>query len=208
MKRFSTIYLLTAVVLLGSCARQYPVFNQMPTNAYIGQPDRGNTAPKAQEEATVRTPEKELVAVEGTEEISLAKVDADPRLSEMLKGNSPEQLDEQLMGALATTQGQKLMAKPAIATQIEKVRTMLAQTDLQKVNSSDVKIGKSSKFVDKTIKKHMGPSAAKALNRDLRIGLILIGIAILVGIIPGLGLVSAILGIVGVVFAILGLLAM
>jgi|GEM_PF-1651141 hypothetical protein len=208
MKGISTTYLLAAVVMLGSCARQYPVFNQMPTNAYIGQPDRVYITKKATEVAAVSTPEKVLAVVEAKEEISLAKVDADPRLSEMLKENSPKQLDEQLVGALATTQGQKLMAKPAIAAQIEKIRTMLVQMDLQKINPSDVKIGKSSNFVDKTIKKHMGPSAAKSLNRDLRIGLILIGIAILVGLIPGLGLVSAILGIVGVVFAILGLLAM
>lgn len=207
MKKISTIYLFAAVLLLGSCARQYPVFNQMPTNAYMGQPEKAKTVEPRVEVASVTTAGA-ASAVEVEEEVSLARVDADPRLSEMLKENSPKQLDEQLAGALATTQGQKLLAKPSVAAQIEKVRTMLAQTDLQKVNPSDVQVTKSSKFVDKAIKKHMGPSAAKALNRDLKIGLVLIGIAILVGLIPGLGLVSAILGVIGVVFAILGLLAM
>lgn len=204
MKKLSPIYLIAAVLLLGSCARQYPVFNQMPTNAYMGQPEKAKTV----EVAVVAAPEQEVAVVETVEEVNLAKVDTDPRLSEMLKEKSPKQLDEQLAGALATTQGQKLLAKPAVAAQIEKIRTMLAQTDLQKVNPSEVQMAKNSKFVDKAIKKHMGPSAANSLNRDLKIGLILIGIAILVGLIPGLGLVSAILGVVGVVFAILGLLAM
>ena len=53
MKKLSTIYLLGALVTLGSCAREYPVFNQMPKNAYIGQPDRSEVNVKAQAPAEV-----------------------------------------------------------------------------------------------------------------------------------------------------------
>lgn len=213
MKKISTIYLLGAMVMLGSCARQYPVFNQMPTNAYMQHPDR--TPVKSVEktaQVAVTTPADQVAALpeNGTNAVeeALSEMDTNPRLSQMLAENSPKQIDEQLETALATTQGQKLMAKPAIAAQINKVRAMMAQPEIQSATTSDVKTSKVSKLVDKSIKKNMSPEAAKALNRNLKLGLILIGVGVILSVIPGVWYLGGIVGLIGVIFVILGLLEM
>jgi antitoxin component HigA of HigAB toxin-antitoxin module len=206
MKKLSTIYLLGAMVMLGSCARQYPVFNQMPTNAYM-QPKtqtQPGTTEKSMEAAATALPEAGSADVQE----ALAEVEKNPQVSSMLESNSPRQIDEQLTTALASTKGQELLAKPAIAAQINKVRAMMAQPEMQRADLTDVKSSKVSKLVDKSIKKHMAPEAAKALNRNLKLGLILIGAAVILSVIPGLWYLAGIVGLVGVVFAIIGLLDM
>jgi hypothetical protein len=200
MKKLSTIYLLGALVTLGSCAREYPVFNQMPKNAYIGQPNRSEVKTQAPVEVAVVTPAAQTTPV--------AEVIAEGRVSEVLVNNTPKQIDEQLESALATTQGQKLMAKPAIAAQINKVRAMMAQPEMQNAKPSDVQVSKATKLIDKSVKKSMEPAAAKALNRNLKLGLILIGVGIILSVIPGVWYLGGIVGLIGVIFVILGLLEM
>ena len=210
MKKLSTIYLLGALVTLGSCAREYPVFNQMPKNAYIGQPDRSEVNVKAQAPAEVAAvmPVTQT-ATESNQVTSLSEAVSEGRVSEMLAENTPKQLDERLESALATTQGQKLMAKPAIAAQINKVRAMMVKDEFQnqKLNVSDVKSPLVSKMVDKQIKKSMEPAAAKALDSKITIGLVLILVGIVVGLIPGIGwTLGGIVSAIGVVFIVLGLI--
>jgi hypothetical protein len=208
MKKRSTIYLLGALVTLASCAREYPVFNQMPKNAYMGQPNRSEVKVQApaSEEVAVVTPDAQN-APETKAVVSLSEAVSEGRVSEMLAENTPRQLDEKLERALATTQGQALMAKPAVAAQINKVRAMMVQDEFQNMNVSDVKSPLVSKIVDKQIKKSMEPAAAKALDNKIRIGLILILVGILVGLIPGIGwAVGSIVAVVGIVFVVLGLI--
>ena len=208
MKKLSTIYLLGALVTLASCAREYPVFNQMPKNAYMGQPNRSEVNVKAQApaELAVVTPTAQNTS-EPAQVTSLSEAVSDGKVSEMLAENTPKQIDEQLERALATTEGQKLMAKPAVAAQINKVRAMIVKDEFQKVNLSDVKSPLASKVVDKQIKKSMEPAAAKVLNNKIRIGLILILVGILIGLIPGIGwTIGSIVAVVGIVFIVLGLI--
>lgn len=213
MKKLSTIYLLGVLVTLGSCAREYPVFNQMPKNAYIGQPNRSEVKAQIPAETAVVAVEKSEVAeevpvqaTETSEPQTFAGVMADPRVAEMLAEKTPRQIDEQLESALATTEGQKLMAKPAVAAQIKKVRTMLANSENLKVNTSDLS-SKVSTIADKQFKKSMEPAAAKALNNKIRIGLILVLIGLLLGLIPGVGwTLGSIVSVVGIVFIVLGLI--
>jgi hypothetical protein len=206
MKKVSTIYLLGAIMMLGSCARQYPVFNQMPTNAYIQPKDKVQPAsqPAVESAAVAVVVESEPAVVETP--ASFSKLMAEPQVAEMLNNKTPKQIDEQLELALATTKGKELMAKPAIASQINKVREMLAKDEFQSINASDVKSPVVSKMIDKQLKKSMEPKEAKALNNKIRIGLILILIGLLLGLIPGLGwALGGIVSAVGVVFVILGL---
>lgn len=209
MKKISTIYLLGAIMMLGSCARQYPVFNQMPTNAYIQSKDKIQpvSQPAVESAAVAVVEEKaEPTSVVETPE-TISGLMADPQVAEMLKNKTPKQIDEQLEVALATTKGQELMAKPAIAAQINKVREMLVKEEFQSVNPSDVKSPVVSKMIDKQIKKSMEPKEAKALNNKIRIGLILILVGLLLGLIPGLGwALGGIVSAVGIVFVILGLI--
>ncbi|TDB64073.1 hypothetical protein [Arundinibacter roseus] len=215
MQKISTLCLLATIVVLGSCGRQYPTFNQMPVNAHYEPRERvqpvaetPTVVAEAPSQANEATPAVSPIVSSVSEGEVLAGIESDERMTAILAEKSPKQIDQQLENALASAEGQKLLARPAVAAQIEKVRSMLAQTNIQKVNPSEVQVSKASKLVDKSIRKHMGPSAAKALNRDLKIGLILIAVAILVGLIPGLGLVSLIVGVIGVVFVILGLIAL
>ncbi len=210
MKKLSTIYLLGALVTLASCAREYPVFNQMPKNAYMGHPDRSEVNVKAQAPAEVAAvmPVSQTTT-ESDQVTSLSEMVSEGRVSEMLAENTPKQLDERLESALATTQGQKLMAKPAVAAQINKVRAMMVNDEFQnqKLNVSDVKSPLVSKMVDKQIKKSMEPAAAKALDSKITIGLILILVGIVVGLIPGIGwTLGGIVSAIGVVFIVLGLI--
>ncbi len=214
MKKLSTIYLLGALVTLGSCAREYPVFNQMPKNAYIGQPNRSEVQTQVPVETALVAVEKSepvqaapVQAMESSESQTFSGLMADPRVAELLAEKTPRQIDEQLESALATTQGQALMAKPAVAAQINKVRTMLAKNENLKVNTSDIKNSKVSTIVDKQIKKSMEPAAAKSLNNKIRIGLILVLIGLLLGLIPGVGwTLGSIVSVVGIVFIVLGLI--
>lgn len=210
MKKLSTIYLLGALVTLASCAREYPVFNQMPKNAYMGQPNRSEVkvqAPASEEIAVVNSDAQN--APETKPVVSLSEAVSEGRVSEMLAENTPKQIDEKFERALATTQGQALMAKPAVAAQINKVRAMMANDEFQnqKLNVSDVKSPLVSKMVDKQIKKSMEPEEAKALNNKIRIGLILVLIGLLLGLIPGIGwTLGSIVSVVGIVFIVLGLI--
>lgn len=215
MKKLSTIYLLGALVTLGSCAREYPVFNQMPKNAYIGQPDRAEVKTQATAETAVVAVEKSeameaapVQVAQSPETQTFSGVMTDQRVAEMLAEKTPREIDEQLESALATTQGQKLMAKPAVAAQINKVRTMLAQNENIKINTSDIANSKvASTIADKQFKKSMEPAAAKALNNKIRIGLILVLIGLLLGLIPGIGwTLGSIVSVVGIVFIVLGLI--
>lgn len=207
MKKLSTIYLLGALVTLGSCAREYPVFNQMPKNAYIGQPNRAEVKTQTPAEVAVVTPVTQNTT-ELAQEAPVSEVIAQGRVSEALVNNTPKQIDEQLESALATTQGQKLMAKPAVAAQINKVRAMMARPEMQNATPSEVQIAKATTLADKSVTKSMEPAAAKALNRNLKIGLILIGVGIILGVIPGVWYLGGIVGLIGVIFVILGLLEM
>lgn len=206
MKKLSTIYLLGALVTLGSCAREYPVFNQMPKNAYIGQPNRAEVKSQTPAEVAVVTPVTQNTEI--AEEAPATEAIAQGRVSEALVTNTPKQIDSQLESALATTQGQKLMAKPAIAAQINKVRAMMASPEMQNATPSDVQVAKATTLANKAITKSMEPAAAKALNRNLKLGLILIGVGIILGVIPGVWYLGGIVGLIGVIFVILGLLEM
>lgn len=206
MKKLSTIYLLGALVTLGSCAREYPVFNQMPKNAYIGQPNRAEVKSQTPVEVAVVTPATQNTEI--AQETPVSDVIAQGRVSEALVTNTPKQIDGQLESALATTQGQKLMAKPAIAAQINKVRAMMARPEMQNATPSEVQIAKATTLAEKSVNKSMEPAAAKALNRNLKIGLILIGVGIILGVIPGVWYLGGIVGLIGVIFVILGLLEM
>ena len=193
--------------MLGGCARQYPVFNQMPTNAYIPQAEKAKRveAPvQAQEVAVVNETPSQVTA----QQVEAPSVSENLQVSAVLAKNTPKQIDEQLDKALASAAGQKLMANPAMAERIQKVRTMLAQPEVQNMQPNQAEISKAQKLADKTIKKHMAPSASKALNRNLTLGLVLIGAAVILALIPGLGLVSTIVGVIGLVFLILGLINM
>ncbi|WP_247236896.1 DUF308 domain-containing protein [Telluribacter sp. SYSU D00476] len=208
MKKSITLCLLGATLMLGGCARQYPVFNQMPTNAYIPQAEKAKRV-----EAPVQAQEVAVVVNETPSQVTVQQAEA-PSVSEnlqvsaVLEKNTPKQIDQQLDKALASAAGQKLMANPAMAERIQKVRTMLAQPEVQNMQPNQAEISKAQKLADKTIKKHMSPSAAKALNRNLTLGLVLIGAAVILALIPGLGLVSTIVGVIGLVFLILGLINM
>lgn len=207
MKKLSTIYLLGALVTLGSCAREYPVFNQMPKNAYIGQPNRAEVKTQTPVEVAVVTPVISNTT-ELAQEAPVAEAMTQGRVSEALVSNTPKQIDEQLESALATTQGQKLMAKPAVAAQINKVRAMMARPEMQNATPSDVQVAKATTLANKSVTKSMEPAAAKALNRNLKLGLILIGVGIILSIIPGVWYLGGIVGLIGVIFVILGLLEM
>ena len=207
MKKLSTIYLLGALVTLGSCAREYPVFNQMPKNAYIGQPTRAEVKTQAPVEVAVVTPVTPNTT-ELAQEAPVAEAMAQGRVSEVLVTNTPKQIDEQLESALATTQGQKLMAKPAVAAQINKVRAMMARPEMQNATPSDVQVAKATTLANKSVTKSMEPAAAKALNRNLKLGLILVGVGIILSVIPGVWYLGGIVGLIGVIFIILGLLEM
>ena len=211
MKKISTVYLLSVIVVLGGCAREYPTFNQMPTSAYQGQKARVVEQPAAEtavvEVAAVpeSAPKAEKIEALGT----------NPEVVRMLANNSPKQIDEQLETALATTQGQKLMANPLVATQIDKARKLIAQNELRNAPLSDVQTSQASKLINKTLKKQMekttlapaSPKAAKALNNKIRIGLILVLVGLLLYLIPGLGYaVGSIVTVIGIVFIVLGLL--
>ncbi len=211
MKKISTVYLLCAVVLLGSCAREYPTFNQMPKNVHVEQKAKA----KVKETEAVEVAEAKTES-RSEQHITIAELSKNEEVMEMLANNSPKQIDEQLESALATTQGQDLMAKPLIAAQINKARKLVAQNELRNAPLSDVQTSKASKVVNQVLKKQMkkntiapaSTKAAKELNRKLRIGLILIGAGIVLGLIPGIWYLGGLVGLVGVIFAILGLLEM
>lgn len=210
MKKISTVYLLSAVVLLGSCAREYPTFNQMPKNVHIEQKDK--TEVKETEAVEVAEAKTESKSVQ---HITIAELSKNEEVMEMLANNSPRQIDEQLESALATTQGRALMAKPLIVAQINKARKLIVQNELRNAPLSDVQTSKASKMVDQVLKKQMkkntlapaSTKAAKELNQKLKIGLILI----LAGIVLSLLIpfyIGGLVGLVGVIFVILGLLEM
>lgn len=208
MKKISIIYLLSVIVLLGSCAREYPTFNQMPTSAYQKQ--------------KVQQPVAETAVVEVAAEktaLEVAKIEAlstNPEVVKMLAENSPRQIDEHLESALATTQGQALMAKPLVAAQINKARKLIAQNELRNAPLSGVQTSKASKLINQTLKNHTEKStlapatsqAAQELNRNLQIGLILLGVGVVLGLIPGIRWLGGIAGLAGVIFIVLGLLEM
>jgi hypothetical protein len=204
MKRTITLSLLGATLMLGGCARQYPVFNQMPTNAYFAPAEKAQPAPVVAQETTPAT-EPGRMTVQNEQ---VAAVSEDLNVSAILEKNSPKQVDQQLEKALATTAGQKLMANPEMAQRIQKVRAMMAQPDMQNAQPTQAEVGKAQKLADKVIKKHMAPDAAKALSRNLTIGLVLIAVAIVLALIPGLGLVSTIVGVIGLILIVLGLINM
>jgi hypothetical protein len=195
--------------MLGGCARQYPVFNQMPAPERFAHAEKATPAPvdqvTVQEAAPVNESAPARVSLQ-TEEV--ASVSQNPQVSAVLEKNTPKQIDAQLEKALATTAGQKLMANPAMAERIQKVRAMMAQPEVQNMQPTQAEIGKAQKMADKAIKKHMAPEAAKALSRNLTIGLILIAVAIVLALIPGLGLVSTIVGVIGLILIVLGLINM
>ncbi|GHB58107.1 hypothetical protein [Persicitalea jodogahamensis] len=212
MKKISTIYLLSAIVLLGSCAREYPTFNQMPTNASYSKKASAVEQPTAVEKAEVEVAVAEQPAAKAPK---IEELSANPEVVKMLAENSPKQIDEQLERALATTEGKALMAKPLVAAQINKARKMIAQNELRNSPMSTVEASKASKLVNNTLKKQMEKStlapasekAAKALNNKIRIGLILVLVGLLLYLIPGLGYaVGSIVTVIGLVFIVLGLL--
>ncbi|MBB5284355.1 preprotein translocase subunit SecF [Rhabdobacter roseus] len=221
MQKKITLCLLGATLLLGGCARQYPVFNQMPTQGYLTQVERATKVDQAApvQESTLAPEQESTPATRMTMQESEAPAvavqpeavqpEAQPtKAPEVLWKSTPKQLNEDLSRALATTQGQKLMTNATIADQIQKVQTMLEKADAKAAQPTQAQINKAKKMADKSIKQHMGPEAAKALNRDLRIGLILIAVAILLSLIPGFYWVASIVGVIGVVFIILGLVNM
>lgn len=204
MKKFSTIYLLAAIVMLGSCARDYATYKYAPNSAY--------------QSSRTETPAVATVApVEVTEAPTFEGLTSNPEVAKMLAESSPRQIDEQLEKALATTQGQELMARPLVAAQINKAREMIAKNELRNAPASEVQTSKVSKLVNSTLKNHieksntLAPSStkeAKALNQKVKIGLILIGVGIILAVIPGIAYLGGIVGLVGVVFIVLGLLEM
>lgn len=201
MKKINAFYLFGAIVMLGSCAREYPTFNQMPKNVHV--------APKAEISSVNVAAVEQAVAVETVQPVTMAEISQNPKAMEMLANNTPKQLDQQLETALATTQGQKLMANPLIASRIGQARAMLAKIETKQVDAAAV-AGSSvvSKMVDKQLTKAMAPAAAKAINGKITIGLILILVGIVLGLIPGVGwLVGGIVTAIGVVFIVLGLIA-
>ncbi len=209
MKKISTVYLLSAVVLLGSCAREYPTFNQMPANVHVEHKDKvqkSTTTPIAVAEAEV----------EPAQPTTMGEISKDEKVMEMLTNNSPRQIDEQLETALATTQGQALMARPLVAAQINKARKMIVKNEFNNSPLSDVQTSKASKLINKTLKKQMektviapaSTKAAKELNQKIKIGLILIGAGIILSVIPIVWYLGGLVGLVGVVFVVLGLLEM
>lgn len=200
MKKINAFYLFGAMVVLGSCAREYPTFNQMPKNVYV--------APKAEapvekvaviEPATASTP---------AQAVTMAEISQDPKVMEMLANNTPKQLDEQLETALATTKGQKLMANPLIASRINKARVMMAKIDNKQVDIATV-TGSSAvhKMVDKQLTKTMAPAAAKAVDGKVTAGIILILLGIVLGLVPAVGwLIGGIVTAIGIVLVVLGLI--
>ena len=200
MKKISTVYLLSAVVLLGSCAREYPTFNQMPKNAHA--------APKAEVTVEVAAVEQ-AVAVEAMQPLTtMSEISKDPKVMEMLANNTPKQLDEQLETALATTKGQKLMANSLIASRINKARAMMAKIDNKQVDIAAV-AGSSAvnKMIDKQLTKTMVPTAAKAVDGKVTAGVILILLGIVLGLIPAVGwLIGGIVTAIGIVLVVLGLI--
>lgn len=200
MKKINVLYLLGAIFMLGSCAREYPTFNQMPRNAHI--------APKAEASVEKVTAVEQAVAVEAVQPVTMAEISKDPKAIEMLANNTPRQLDEQLETALASVQGQKLMANPLIASRIGKARAMLAKIEPKQVDAAAV-AGSSvvSKVVDKQLSKNMAPAAAKAVDGKVTAGLVLVLVGLLLGLIPSIGwLVGGIVLAIGIVFIVLGLL--
>lgn len=211
MKKINTVYLLSAVVLLGSCAREYPTFNQMPKNVHVEQKDRAEVKAVAAVEVA-----EAKIETESVQPVTMTELSKNEQVMEMLANNSPKQIDEQLESALATTQGQALMAKPLVAAQINKARKLIAQNELRNAPLSDVQTSQASKMVNRVLKKQMekntlapaSTKAAKELNQKLKIGLILIGAGIVLSVIPGIWYLGGLVGLVGVIFAILGLLEM
>lgn len=204
MKKISTVYLLSAIVLFGSCAREYATFKQMPTSAYQGQ------KAKTMEQPATETTNAEVTAAEqpAAEVANFEALSANPEVVKMLASNTPKQLDEQLETALASAQGLKLMATPLIASRIGKARAMLARIETKQVDVAAV-AGSSvvSKMVDKQLSKNMAPAAAKAIDGKVTAGLILVLVGIILGAIPAVGwLVGGIVTAIGVVFIVLGLL--
>lgn len=203
MKKFSTVYLLAAIVMLGSCARDYATYKHAPAAAYLGS--RTETPAVAKVEP-----------VETTEAPTFEGLTENPAVAKMLAESSPRQIDEQLEKALATTQGQELMARPLVASQINKAREMIAKNELRNAPASQVETSKMSKMVNSTLKKHieknntLAPSStkeAKAINQKIKIGLILLLVGILLSLIIPYYL-GGLVSLVGVVFIILGLLEM
>ncbi len=203
MKKFSTVYLLAAIVMLGSCARDYATYKHAPNSAYLG--------------SRTETPAVAKVAPTEVEETPVFEaLSSNPEVAKMLAESSPRQIDEQLEKALATTEGQKLMAKPLIAAQITKAREVIAKNELRNAPGSEVATSKVSKLVNSTLKKHVEKSttvapestkAAKALNGKIKTGLILLVAGIVLAVIPGLGwYIGGIVSTIGVIFIVLGLL--
>ncbi len=201
MKKINIVYLLGIIVMLGSCAREYPTFNQMPTNAYA--------APKAEALVTeVAAVEPSAVDAATVQPVTIVEISKDSKAMEMLANNTPKQLDAQLETALASAQGQKLMANPLIASRIEKARTVLAKMDSKHIDMAGVASSPAvSKMVDKQLTKALAPEAAKAVDAKVTAGLILMLVGIILGLIPAVGwLVGGIVTAIGVVFIVLGLL--
>ncbi len=203
MKKFSTVYLLAAVVMLGSCARDYATYKHAPNSAY--QSSRTQTP-------TVAT----VTPAEVTEAPTFEGLTSNPEVAKMLAESSPRQIDEQLEKALATTQGQELMARPLVAAQVNKAREMIAKNELRNAPASEVQTSKVSKLVNSTLKNHIEKSntlapastkEAKAMNQKIKIGLVLLLVGILLSlVIPYY--IGGLVSLVGVVFIILGLLDM
>ncbi|WP_373511952.1 hypothetical protein [Persicitalea sp.] len=200
MKKISIVYLFGAVVLLGSCAREYPTFNQMPKNVHV--------APKAATTVEIAAVEAPAEAVEVVQPITMAEISKDEKVMEMLAQKTPQQLDEQLETALASTKGQELMANPLIASRINKARAVLTKLEAKQVDPSAV-AGSAvvTKMVDKQLSKSMAPAAAKAIDGKVTAGLILVLLGIVLGLIPGVGwLIGGIVTAIGVVILVLGLI--
>ncbi|GAA4403456.1 hypothetical protein GCM10023187_19530 [Nibrella viscosa] len=182
----NAFFALATAALLSACSRPYATFQRTQHENFHAQ----------KVEAVVTPVQDEVQVAQITESATVA---------------APVQTE-----ALASVEN-KAVANKKLEKRMAKVQNLLtaaaeknalapqASNAPQKLNMVEKMLLKK---IDKKIKNKVAPDEAKALNSNIRIGLILLLAAIVLALIPGLWWLSSIAGIAGVVFIVLGLINM
>lgn len=187
----NAFFALATAALLSACSRPYATFQRTQHENFHAQKVEAVAAP----------------------------VQADVQVAQVTEGATvatPVQVDVAQPEAVASVENKAVTSKK-LEKRMAKVQHLLAvaaekQTTSSVAANAPHKLNMVEKMllkkIDKKIKNKVAPDEAKALNSNIRIGLILLLAAIVLSLIPGLWWLGSIAGVAGVVFIVIGLINM
>lgn len=188
----------TAVAMLTACSRPYATLQRTPTERFIS---RQHTVQPVSVEQTI-TPEAPAVA-ETAEPAPAIQLEAVKQAVAQM---------EVYAAADAKLAGNKKLEKrmshvKAMLTEASQKQTF-TQTTMQQTKKMNLMERMMTKKIDKQIRKHMAPEAAKALDRTTRSGIIIGIVGLLLSLLFGgvLGLIGLLMLIGGIVLVLVGVL--